>query len=92
MEGSILFARSHDFSPGTHSMLRLVLLCCPQRAGADKLQITSTPPSATMELDGLVAGTTPFEKDFPGGYSLLKTRKSMGSRPGHPVVARSPKV
>ncbi len=72
-------------------MLRLVLLCGPQRAGADKLQITSTSPGGTMELDGVVAGTTPFEKDFPGGY-CRKTRKSMGSRLEHPVVARSPKV
>ena len=65
----------------------LLLLCCPQRAAADKLQITSTPPGATVELDGVVAGTTPFEKDFPGGY-FRKTRTSMGSRLEHPVVAR----
>jgi serine protease Do len=65
----------------------LLLLCCPQRAAADKLQITSTPPGATVELDGVVAGTTPFEKDFPGGY-FRKTRTSIGSRLEHPVVAR----
>jgi len=65
----------------------LLLLCCPQRAAADKLQITSTPPGATVELDGVVAGTTPFEKDFPGGY-FRKTRTSMGARLEHPVVAR----
>ncbi len=61
----------------------LLLLCCPQRAAADKLQITSTPPGATVELDAVVAGTTPFEKDFPGGY-FRKTRTSMGSRLEHP--------
>src|SRR5260370_7615655 len=65
----------------------LLLLCCPQRAAADKLQVTSTPPGATVELDGVIAGTTPFEKDFPGGY-FRKTRTSMGSRLEHPVVAR----
>src|SRR5713226_3276045 len=65
----------------------LLLLCCPQRAAADKLQITSTPPGATVDLDGVVAGTTPFEKDFPGGY-FRKTRTSMGARLEHPVVAR----
>ncbi len=65
----------------------LVLLVCPARALADKLQITSTPPGATVELNGVVAGTTPFEKDFPGGY-FHKTRTSMGSRLEHPVVAR----
>jgi serine protease Do len=65
----------------------LLLLCCPSRAVADKLQITSTPPGAIVELDGVVVGTTPFEKDFPGGY-FRKTRTSMGSRLEHPVVAR----
>jgi serine protease Do len=65
----------------------LVLLACPSHANADKLQIISTPPGATVELDGVVVGTTPFEKDFPGGY-FHKTRTSMGSRLEHPVVAR----
>src|SRR5712692_11154786 len=65
----------------------LLLLACPSRVFADKLQITSTPSGATVELDGVVAGTTPFEKDFPGGY-FRKTRTSMGSRLEHPVVAR----
>jgi S1-C subfamily serine protease len=65
----------------------LVLLACPSHANADKLQITSNPPGATVELDGVVVGTTPFEKDFPGGY-FHKTRTSMGSRLEHPVVAR----
>jgi len=44
------------------------LLCCPSRAAGDKLQITSTPAGATVELDGVAAGVTPLEKDFPGGY------------------------
>ncbi len=57
----------------------LLLLCCPPRAVGDKLQITSTPIGATVELDGVAAGVTPFEKDFPGGY-FHKTRTSMGSR------------
>ena len=64
----------------------LVLLACPSVL-ADKLQISSTPPGATVEFDGVVVGTTPFEKDFPGGY-FHKTRTSMGARLEHPVVAR----
>src|SRR6266446_5499658 len=89
MEGFIiLFARS-----GMASRLELtlcaalLLLCSPLRAAADKLQITSMPPGATVELDGVVAGTTPFERDFPGGY-FHKTKTSMGARLEHPVVAR----
>src|SRR5882762_1786324 len=65
----------------------MVLLACPSRGNADKLQITSTPPGATVELNGVSIGNTPLEKDFPGGY-FHKTRTSMGSRLEHPVVAR----
>src|SRR5712691_1809326 len=65
----------------------LFLLACPSRAAADKLQITSNPAGATVELDGLTVGTTPFEKDFPGGY-FHKTRTSLGSLLEHPMVAR----
>jgi serine protease Do len=65
----------------------LLSLCRPSHAFADKLQITSTPAGATVELDGVAAGVTPFERDFPGGY-FRKTRTSMGSRLEHPVVAR----
>ena len=34
----------------------LFLLCCPSRVFADKLQITSNPPGATVELDGVAVG------------------------------------
>src|SRR6266446_9408646 len=64
----------------------LLLLSCPAPIFADKLQIASNPSGATVELDGAV-GSTPFEKDFPGGY-FRKTRTSMGARLEHPVVAR----
>ena len=40
----------------------LVLLACPSLALADKLQITSSPSGATVEIDGATMGTTPFEK------------------------------
>lgn len=60
---------------------------CPGRSAADTLKITSSPAGATVEIDGVLAGTTPFEKDFPGGY-FLKTKTSMGSRLEHPMVAR----
>jgi len=65
----------------------LFLLSCPAPIFADKLHITSNPSGATVELDGVAVGATPFEKEFPGGY-FHKTRTSMGSRLEHPVVAR----
>lgn len=65
----------------------LFLLVCPGRLAADTLKITSNPAGATVEIDGVLEGTTPFEKNFPGGY-FLKTKTSMGSRLEHPMVAR----
>jgi len=65
----------------------LVLLASPTRAFAEKLQITSNPSGASVELNGVAVGTTPFEKDYPGGY-FHKTRTVLGSRLEHPLVAR----
>jgi len=65
----------------------LILLACPTQGFADKLRITSNPSGATVEMDGVSMGTTPFEKDYPGGY-FHKTRTSFGARLEHPMVAR----
>lgn len=65
----------------------LILLTCPAHALADKLRITSNPSGATVEIDGVNAGTTPFEKDYPGGY-FHKTKTAFGTRLEHPMVAR----
>lgn len=35
---------------------------------AETLTITSSPPGATIEIDGVVAGTTPYHVDYPGSY------------------------
>ena len=37
-------------------------------AYARKLRITSTPPGGKVEIKGIAVDTTPFEKDYPGGY------------------------
>lgn len=70
-----------------HFYSLLFLLTCPSHALADKLRITSNPPGASVEIDGVSVGTTPFEKDYPGGY-FHKTRTSLGARLEHPMVAR----
>jgi serine protease Do len=54
---------------------------------AESLKITSTPPGASVELDGALVGTTPFEKSFPGGY-FHRTHTVIGQRLEHPLVAR----
>jgi len=69
------------------STAAICLLVNPAPAAADTLRITSNPPGATVEIDGVIAGTTPYEKDFPGGY-FHKTKSSLGVRLEHPMVAR----
>jgi len=54
---------------------------------ADKLRITTVPPGATVQINGVLVGTTPYEQNIPGGY-LHKTKTSLGSRLEHPMVAR----
>lgn len=61
--------------------------CLPFFSFADSLKITSNPPGASVELDGVRVGTTPFEKDFPGGF-FHRTRTALGQRLEHPMVAR----
>ena len=56
-------------------------------ARGEKLRITSTPPGAKVEINGVPLGTTPFEKDYPGGY-FHKTKTVVGSRLSHPLIAR----
>lgn len=64
-----------------------LLIFFPTVAKADKLTITSNPPGATVEIDGVKVGRTPFVKDYPGGY-FHRTKTALGSRLEHPLVAR----
>ncbi|MHB8502581.1 MAG: trypsin-like peptidase domain-containing protein [Candidatus Acidiferrales bacterium] len=72
---------------GARLAATLLLVLCPIGAAAETLKITSKPAGATVEIDGVVAGTTPFEKDYPKGY-FRKTKTSLGSRLEHAMVAR----
>ncbi|HYW67407.1 MAG TPA: trypsin-like peptidase domain-containing protein [Candidatus Dormibacteraeota bacterium] len=64
-----------------------MLFWCVGPSSAESLKITSTPSGASVELDGVVVGTTPFEKSFPGGY-FHRTYTTLGQRLEHPLVAR----
>lgn len=64
-----------------------VLFLLVRTANADSLQITSNPSGATVEMDGVVVGTTPYKMKVPGGY-FHKTRSVFGARLGHPMVLR----
>ena len=65
----------------------IALLPLASRARAETLTITSTPPGATVEIDGVVIGTTPCEVKYPGGY-FHKTRTVFGQRLEHSMIVR----
>jgi serine protease Do len=69
------------------SLSVVVLLFTPLATRAEKLAITSTPPGATVEIDGVKLGVTPFTKDYPGGY-FHRTKTVFGARLERPLVAR----
>ena len=60
---------------------------CPAFANADTLTIASTPSGAKVEIDGVAEGTTPFQKDFPGGY-FHRPRTAFSARLERPMMAR----
>jgi PEGA domain len=43
-------------------------LALASRARAESLTITSSPPGASVEINGANAGTTPYKINYPGGY------------------------
>jgi hypothetical protein len=69
------------------SLALLALFAAAPRTHAETLTITSTPAGATVEIGGMVAGTTPYETDYPGGY-FHKTHTVFGARLEHSLVVR----
>jgi hypothetical protein len=67
--------------------LAIFLPCASTPLSAQSLKITGNPPGAIVELDGVPAGTTPFEKKFPGGY-FHRTLTALGARLEHLLVVR----
>ena len=63
-----------------------VSLCSPS-IRADTLKITSTPSGATVEINGVAVGTTPYEEQLPGGF-FHKTKTALGRRLQNPMAAR----
>src|SRR5258708_9202360 len=53
---------------------------------ADTLKITSTPPGASVEIDGVMVGTTPYKAEVPVGY-FHKTRTALARRLQHSMIA-----
>ena len=55
--------------------------------GADDLRITSTPTGASVEIDGIKVGVTPYEMKVPGGY-FHKTHTVFQARLEHSMTLR----
>jgi hypothetical protein len=68
---------------GSVAVLVAVVFCVPLRA--DTLTITSEPPGATVEIEGLVSGKTPSQTELPAGY-FHKPHMAFAARLEHPVV------
>ena len=62
-------------------------LLLPASLSADTLKITSTPSGATVELDGVVVGKTPYRVKYPGGY-FRRTKTVYGTMLQHPMRVR----
>lgn len=70
------------------SLLLLAFLApAPRAYAAATLTITSTPAGATVEIDGIVVGKTPYRSKFPDGY-FHKPHTVFGSRLGHALILR----
>jgi PEGA domain len=73
--------------PCLYASFALALALFPARSSAETLTLTSSPPGATVEIDGLAAGATPYTTDFPGGY-FHKTHTAFGARLEHSMSVR----
>ncbi|MGB7226113.1 MAG: PEGA domain-containing protein, partial [Candidatus Acidiferrales bacterium] len=56
-------------------------------ARANTLTVTSVPAGATVEINGLIVGTTPLSYKMPGAY-FHKPHASFSARLEHPIVVR----
>jgi hypothetical protein len=54
---------------------------------AESLSITSSPPGASVDINGVPAGTTPCRIDYPGGY-FHKTHLVFSARLDHSITLR----
>lgn len=76
---------------GRHcSCASLALFAClalASRTNAETLTITSSPVGASIEINGITAGTTPYKIDYPGGY-FHKPRTVFSSRLDHSMTVK----
>ena len=69
------------------SLAWLAFLTLAPRTFAESLTITSKPSGASVEIDGMVVGTTPYRVDYPDGY-FHKPHTVFGQRLRHSMTLR----
>lgn len=69
------------------ALLFAAALLVAEQARAGDLKIATTPPGASVEIDGMVIGKTPCKVKYPGGY-FHKPHTAFGARLEHALVAR----
>jgi serine protease Do len=69
------------------SLALVVFLLLAPRAHAETLTITSSPTGATVEIDGVVVGKTPYKINYPGGY-FHKTHTVFSEKLEHAMTVR----
>jgi hypothetical protein len=68
-------------------LFAVLVFLVPSAARAETLKITSAPPGASVEINGVIVGTTPYEEEMPGGY-FHKTKTALGRRLQHSLTVR----
>jgi hypothetical protein len=63
------------------------LLAFAPQGRAESLNVTSLPSGAKVEINGTLAGITPFRAEFPGGY-FHKTHTVFATRLEHAMILR----
>jgi PEGA domain len=69
------------------ALLLLASLLPAAGTRADSLTITTSPAGATIEINGLAAGTTPYKIDYPGSY-FHKPHTAFSARLEHALTIR----
>ncbi|MBS1810656.1 MAG: trypsin-like peptidase domain-containing protein [Acidobacteria bacterium] len=67
--------------------LFFIILSFPIICNAEVVKITSNPTGASVEINGVVVGKTPYEMKVPGGY-LKKPKTAFGAHLEHSMICR----
>ena len=68
-------------------LFAISILSVARAARADNLTITSSPPGAKVEMNGVVVGTTPYQMKVPGSY-LHRPHSVFSEKLEHQMTAR----